>query len=245
LRILAVTLDNNFLPEAAVKNIKTVTDALGIDHMFFRPGWKNLKKIFAAAAEQELYARKTLERASAICTSCMGIAKSFCLKTAIEMNIPMIGYGWSPGRSPESAIMKNDPASVRTAQQTVMKPLRDVAGSEIEAYFLNDSHYANPDKLPYSVHPLAWEQYNENTIMEDIKKIGWKPPQDTDGNSASCLLNGFADYVHIKRYGFHPSVWDIANMVREKAMTREEGYKKIYKEQNVDLIKSAHDKLFN
>jgi tRNA(Ile)-lysidine synthase TilS/MesJ len=245
LRVLAVTVDNNFLSETAVRNIKTVTDELGTDHLLFKPGWRHLKKIFAAATERELYAKKALERASTVCTSCMGIVKSFCLKTAIEMDIPLIGYGWSPGQAPlESAIMKNNPAFIRTTQQAIMKPLREIAGNEIEAYFLNETHYANADRLPYNVHPLAWELYSESAIVEEIKKIGWVPPQDTDSNSTNCVLNAFANDVHIRRYGFHPYVWEIANMVREGVMTREEGYKKIYEEQNASFIENARDKLF-
>ncbi len=245
LRVLAVTVDNGFLSETTVRNIRTVTDELGVDHLFFRPGWKHLKRIFATAAERELYAKKSLERASTICTSCMSIVKSFCLKTAIEMEIPLVGYGWSPGQAPlESAIMKNNPAFIRSAQQAIVKPLRDIIGCEIEAYFLNETHYTGADRHPYNVHPLAWEPYSERAIVEDIKKVGWTPPPDTDSNSTNCLLNAFANDIHIKRYGFHPYVWEIANMVREGVMTREDGYNKIYDEQNDEFVASARQKLF-
>src|SRR4030043_2419331 len=62
-RILAVSLDNGFISETAVANIKKITDRLGIDHIFFKPGWETLKKIFSKAATEELYSRKSLERA--------------------------------------------------------------------------------------------------------------------------------------------------------------------------------------
>jgi hypothetical protein len=38
-------------------------------------------------------------------------------------------------------------------------------------------------------------------------------------------------------------VWEIANMVREGVMDREEGYVKIYGEQQEQLIKIAKEKL--
>lgn len=244
LRILAVTIDNGFLSETARVNIRTVTDKLGIDHICYKPGWKNLKKIFSAAAEREFYAKKTLERASTICTSCMGIVKSACLKMAIEMDIPLMGYGWSPGQAPlESAIMKNNPAFVRSAQQAILKPLREIIGQEIEAYFLTDRHYADAERFPFNIHPMAWEFYNESMIVEEIQKLGWKAPHDTDSNSTNCLLNAFANDIHIKKYGFHPYVWEIANMVREGVMTREEGYQKIYADQPLQFIIAAKEKL--
>lgn len=244
LKVLALTVDNNFLSNTAMQNIRTVTDELGIDHLLVKPAWKNLKRIFAAASEREFYSRKALERASTICSSCMGIVKSVCLKTAIEQGIPLVGYGWSPGQAPiESALMKNNAAFIKTAQQTTMKPLREVLGSEIDAYFLNDSHYADPERLPYNVHPLAWEKYSETMIIEEIRKMGWVAPRDTDSNSTNCLLNAYANDIHIKRYGFHPYVWEIANMVREGVMSREEGYNKIYSEQNRDFVAAAEGKL--
>jgi hypothetical protein len=224
LRVLAVSFDNGFLSETSVQNIKKVTDRLGIDHMFFKPAWGTLQKIFSTAAKEELYSPKTLERASTICTSCIGLVKSICLKTAIEKDIPMVGFGWSPGQAPvQSSIMKNNPSLSRMAQQAILKPLKEVAGEAIAAYFLNEKDYLVPERFPWNVHPMAWEFYNEEMIMEEIKKLGWESPKDTDTNSSNCLINAFANSVHLERYGFHPYVWEIANMVREGIMKREEG----------------------
>jgi len=244
LRVLAVSFDNGFVSDTAAENIRKVTDALQVDHIFFKPWWGLMKKIFAAAADHELYSKKTLERASTICTSCIGMVKSLCLKTAIEMDIPLIGYGWSPGQAPvQSSIMKTNPSLVRLSQQAIQKPLREVVGDAIDAYFLQDRHYAMTDRFPYNVHPMAWEYYHEGSLVEEIRKMGWVAPQDTDSNSTNCLLNAFGNDVHIKRHGFHPYVWEIANMVRDGVMTREDGYKKIYDEPQESFIALARNKL--
>jgi 3'-phosphoadenosine 5'-phosphosulfate sulfotransferase (PAPS reductase)/FAD synthetase len=244
LRVLAMSLDNGFVSPAAITNIKNVTDSLGIDHVFFKPRWDLLKKIFTAAVDRELYSKKTLERASTICTSCIGIVKSMCLKMAVEQDIPMIGFGWSPGQAPvESSIMKNNPSLVRMSQQAILNPLRAIAGDEISAYFLQESHYAAPERFPYNVHPMAWEFYNEEMIIQEIHKFGWNAPKDTDSNSSNCLLNAYANDVHVKRYQFHPYVWEIANMVREGVMTREEGYQKIYAKPDNTLVLAAQERL--
>ncbi len=244
LRVLALSFDNGFLSETSVTNIKKATDALGIDHIFFKPKWELLKKMFKTATERELFPPKTLERASTVCTSCMGIVKAQCLKFAIDLGIPMIGYGWSPGQAPvQSSIMRNNPPFVKMAQQAILTPLREVLGDEINAYFLQDRHYKAPEKFPYNVHPMAWEYYNENMILEEIGKIGWVAPKDTDSNSTNCLLNAFANDDHIRKYQFNPYVWEISNMIRDGVMTRKEGYEKIYAEQPADLIEKAKEKL--
>jgi predicted PP-loop superfamily ATPase len=244
LRILALSFDNGFVSERARENIRLVTDALDIDHTFFKPQWRLLKKIFTTSAEKELYSKKSLERASTICTSCIGIVKSLCLKTAWELKIPMIGFGWSPGQAPlQSALMKNNPSFVRMSQQAIVGPLSGVVGSEIAPYFLREEHYGDPVRFPYNVHPMAWEYYNEAMILDTIRNYGWRAPEDTDSNSSNCLLNAFANAVHIERYGFHPYVWEIANMVRDGVMTREDGYQKIYGLQDRNLIDAAKKKL--
>ena len=244
LRILALSFDNGFLSETALANIRSVTDKLGVDHLLFKPRWEVLKKIFRTASERELFPHKTLERASTVCTSCMGIVKSLCLRISIEMHIPMVGYGWSPGQAPvQASIMKTNPAFTRAAQQTVLDPLREIAGNEIEDYFLQDRHYADPGKFPYNIHPMAWEYYNEEMILHEIRALGWTAPDDTDSNSTNCLLNAFANEGHIRKYRFHPYVWEIANMVREGIMRREEGYKKIYADQPAQLVENARRKL--
>lgn len=244
LRVLAVSLDNGFVSETAVGNIRRVTDALHVDHIFFKPWWELLRKIFTTAAEKELYSKKTLERASTICTSCIGLVKTICLKTAIEMDIPMIGFGWSPGQAPvQSSIMKTNPSLVRASQQAILGPLHEIVGKEIDAYFLQERHYAIPERFPYNVHPMAWEFYHEGMLIEEIGKLGWIAPKDTDSNSTNCLLNAFGNDVHLKRHGFHPYVWEIANMVRDGVMNREEGLIKIYGDRDAALVEAAKERL--
>ncbi len=244
LRVLALSFDNGFLSPTAVTNIKNVTDSLGVDHILFKPHWGVLKKIITTASKRELYSKKTLERASTICTSCIGLVKSLCLKTAIEQGIPLVAFGWSPGQAPmESSIMKNNPSLIRMAQQAILLPLRTVVEDGADAYFLQEKHYAVPERFPYNVHPMAWEYYNEEMILNDIRQYGWSPPHDTDSNSSNCLLNAYANVLHINKYGFHPYVWEIANMVRDGVMTRQEGYQKIYCNQSEDLVEQARKKL--
>ena len=203
-------------------------------------GAEAIDEFFAVAAERELYPRKTLERASTICTSCMGVVKAVCLRTAIEQGIPMIGYGWSPGQAPvQSSIMRTNPGFARMAQETVLRPLREAVGEEVAAWFLAERHFADPERFPWNVHPLAWEHYDEGEILREIAALGWRAPADTDPNSTNCLLNALGNEVHQRRHGFHPYVWEIANMVREGVMSREEGYAKIYAEQRSELVDAA------
>ncbi len=245
LNVLALTFDNGFVSPFAIENIKAVCDTLGIDHILYKPQFKMLKKIFTASVEDNFYSKKSLERSSTVCSSCMGIVKSLTRKLALEKNIPFIGYGWSPGQAPvQSSVMKINADFIRTSQKTFYDPLKKIIGNDITPYFLTESDF---EKLAagshYNVHPLAFLDYSEEVIFKRITELGWQPPKDTDSNSSNCLLNGFANQTHIDAYGFHPYAFEIAGLVRTGVMTREEGLEKIEAPQNEEVIRQVKEKL--
>ena len=245
LNVLALTFDHGFMSPFALSNIKAACERLGIDHLTFQPRLDVLKKVFTASIEENLYSKKSLERASTICSTCMGIVKSITLKLALEKNIPFIGYGWSPGQAPvQSSVMKINADFFRSAQKSFYEPLHKIAGDAVNPYFLDESLL---DKLAngnyYNVHPLAFLDYSEEAIFNRIRELGWQPPQDTDSNSSNCLLNSFANQTHIDAYGFHPYAFEIAGLVRGGVMSREEGLEKIEAPQNEEVIRRVKQKL--
>ncbi len=50
LNVLAVSIDNGFVAEQAFKNIRAVVENLGVDHIFFKPRFDVLAKIFRHCA---------------------------------------------------------------------------------------------------------------------------------------------------------------------------------------------------
>ena len=244
LSILALTFDNGFISPFAQKNIRNVVDTLGIDLMLIKPRFDLLKKIFIESSRNELYSPKTLERASTICTSCMGLVKFISLKTALEKNIPFITYGWSPGQAPISgSIFKNNPTMVRQMQQAIKTPLDKIVGDAINNYFLEDTAFKNGTSFPYNVSPLAFLEYNEEKIFNTIKKLGWDKPEDTDANSTNCLLNSYGNVIHKKRYHFHPYAFEMGKLVREGYLKRAEALSKLEVEENIETVQYVKKKL--
>ncbi len=240
MRVLALTFDNTFVSEKAFANMKKVCANLGTDHIVLRPNPVMLRKVFRTAASQELYSAKTLERASTICTSCIGLVKAVLLRTAIEKAIPFVGFGWSPGQAPiQSSVMRTNPALMRLTQKAIYEPLKSIGGEAVSSFFLTDEHYAMPERFPWNIHPLAFNHYDEEEIILRNREIGWEKPDDTDANSTNCLLNAYANTVHKERHGFHPYAWEIANMVRSGAMTREFGLEKIGSMEDPEMVERA------
>jgi hypothetical protein len=243
LKPLALTFDNGFISEQAFKNIRTVTENLGVDSIIFKADYTMLKKIFSVAINDPLYSPKTLERASTICTSCIGLAKFILLKIALEKKIPMMAWGWTPGQAPvRSSIMKINPALFKSTQEALRKPMERIVGDQINRYFLSDEQFKTAD-FPYNISPLAFTDYNEQDILNKIKEFGWKAPGEVDANSTNCLLNSFANRIHIDQYGFHPYAFEIAGMVRCGVMGREEGLEKLTESENQTTVAFVKEKL--
>jgi tRNA(Ile)-lysidine synthase TilS/MesJ len=244
-RILALTFDNHFVSPRTWTNIRNVVDRLGIDHLTFRPNWPIMKSLFSLAAGQDLFPKPSLLRASSICTACIGLVKSLTLKTALEMSIPFVAFGWSPGQAPlQAGIMKNNPVFVRENQKAFRKALPAEIAESLEVCFIPASYdERHKDRFPYNIHPLAFFDYDEEEIKSEIEALGWEAPTNTDTNSTNCLLNALANEGHLKRHRFHPYVLEIANMVRQGVMTREEGLEKIYSPQDPEQVAYAREKL--
>ena len=245
LRILAFTFDNHFVSSTAWENIKKVTDTLGIDHINFRPSWILIKDMFSLTAREDIFAKPTLLRASSICTACIGLVKGFALKTALEKTIPLVAFGWSPGQAPiQSAIMKNNPDLISQNQTVLLNALAVQENLHLDRYFLPEFYYERfRNNFPYNIHPLAFFKYDEREIISTLDELGWKNPTDTDTNSSNCLINAFANHCHLERHGFHPYVWEMANMVRQGVMERHEGIEKIYTSQDQKMVEYAKIKL--
>jgi hypothetical protein len=230
LRTLAVTYDNGFLPDGTLANIRSVVEKLGIDHILVKPRFDLLARVFRRAAEKPLFGAKAAERAADICTACIGFVKFGTLRQAIEMEVPFIGYGWSPGQIPLSAsIVKNNAEIVRATQKQLMEPLSELAPvEELRPYFLEERHFARPELFPYNVSPVAFAPaYSEEMVIEHVSHYGWVRPEGVDSNSTNCLLNSYAIRVHKERWNFHPYVFENAKLVREGSMSREEGIAKM------------------
>jgi tRNA(Ile)-lysidine synthase TilS/MesJ len=244
LSILAVTMDNGFLSDQAYKNIKTVVENLGVDHVFFKPRFDVLVKIFRYCANHDIFSHKSLERASSICTACMAIVKYSSLRFALEKNIPFIVYGWSPGQSPvTSSIIKNNPRIVKMMQKSLFDPLYRIAGTAITPYFLEDKHFGDAYRFPYYIHPLAFLDYDEEAAYKNIARFGWKPPVDTDANSTNCLLNSLANMVHKQRLGFHPYAYELSNLIRGGYLARSDALERLDQPENPEIITIVKKKL--
>lgn len=243
--VLAVTFDNGFITEQCRRNIHAATAYLGVDSMTVKPSFARLAKVFDLAASKEIYPKKALERASSICTACIGMVKSIVYREAMLRQVPFVSFGWTPGQvQVKSPIMRLDYRMLLANQNQIQRPIVTHLGDEYKRYFIDPGWLEeHQEDVPYLAYPLALSQYDEEEILATISSVGWKKPQDTDMNSTNCLLNSYANAIHSREYGFNPYSLEIAGLVREGFISREEGLKKLAAAGDDAVIEAVREEL--
>lgn len=244
LRVLAVTIDNGFVSPQAFVNIRNIVEAVNADSLVVKPRLDLLCSVFAGVIEDNPFPPKALERASSCCNACIGLVKNVVMRIAIDKEIPIMAFGWTPGQAPISAaFFRMNASMMRQMHDTRTAPLLALAGDDLDPYILNERHFENAGGFPYNVNPMGFHDYTEHQIVEKIVELGWRAPDDTDGNSSNCLLNALANRLHLKEYGFHPYAWEVGGLVRAGVVTREEGLESIADLGSEEAATSAAERL--
>ncbi len=245
LNILAFSVDNGFVPEGTYRNVWTVCEKLGVDHLWLKPSFAMLRKIFSEAAGRNIYSAATLMRASPVCTACLTIVRFSAIRLALEKRIPFLIFGWSPGQLPLSAsVLKNNPETIKAMQAAGLGPLREIAGDAVQPYLIDEELLQEAGRRPfYSLSPLAFLDYDEKTIRQRIGDLGWKEPAGLDANSTNCLLNSFANLSHQNSYGYHPYVFELAALVRDGYLKRSRALERLRRPADQKTVKWVKRKL--
>lgn len=224
-RIVAITIDNDFLSEVAWSNCRHVPASLGVDHIIIKPSPIVMKEIFRVSVSEDIYGVASLKRASAICNSCIQVINTQILTFATNYDIPIVMGGYIGGQVPShTGIMEQKLAITTRMRVGFIERLREIMGPKAVRLF---EQKIGSRKLFKIVNPMIYLNPTEQEILSKIKMIGWNKPDDTGGSSTNCMLNDFAIHEHYKKRHYHPYIFEIATMVRKGIMNRDEALKKI------------------
>ncbi len=166
------------------------------------------------------------------------------MRLAVEKDIPLIAYGWSPGQAPiSSSVFRNSAQMIKQMQKALYDPLHKIVGDDINAYFLEEKHFLGSFRFPYNINPLAFLNYDIDAIYKEISKLGWKKPEQVDANSTNCLLNSYANFIHKQRLGFHPYAFELANLVRSGNLDRATALERVTSLEDPKIVSLVKTKL--
>jgi tRNA(Ile)-lysidine synthase TilS/MesJ len=231
LNCLAVTIDNGFLSEHTFRNSRIVMEALGVDHIVFKPAFDFMKRLYQASVSGELQVKAAIKRASAICNSCINLVNAHMINVALQNGVSIIAGGYLGGQLPRAqAYLEINPSLMARAKEHELANYERHLGAIARNYFSlhgKDSAAVDTAKRLYVVNPLVAFDYDEDAIIVEISKLGWSRPNDTGLNSTNCMLNDVGIAIHQRRHGFHPYEADLAQLVREGRMDRAAALQKV------------------
>ncbi len=221
LRILAMTLDNSYLSNVTSQNMKIVLDNLGIDHHIIKYPKSVMDEIYRGSLNGT-FDKSTYMYSTTCCGSCIGLVFMTGVMLANKLNIPLIAGGWTPGQMTDSAVLKSD-----FIQGIISKYAERMKEVSEKAWAHVGSEDDQLQVTQYLVNPLYVSDYKEEDIVKSLKEIGWKQPKDTDSCSSNCRLNSFLIVDHLRKFQFHPYVYELSYHVRAGLMSRHEALEKM------------------
>jgi tRNA(Ile)-lysidine synthase TilS/MesJ len=229
LKILAVQFDNGFLSDIALENARKFCTLTKSTYLRLVLDQNILQDTFyQAAVSTNAYPGFAKYRASDICNTCISIVKQKIIEIAVTTKSPFIVFAFSPGQTDAPFVTLTRPFMV-WIRKIFDGQLKAMGVNERNMYLIDEkslqSYSSEPDII--IIHPFLILGYNKRNIKEECIKLGWIEPDLHDHNSSNCLLNAFAIHNHQKKYHIHSYAYDLAALVRQGYMKREDAMKKL------------------
>jgi len=179
MRPLAVTGDNGLLTERALKNMKTVVDQLGVDHVIARRDKEELQSLYRA------YFQKTKN----FCEVCYLTITSALGQSALEHDVPLMVTGFA---------FKVDSSHFRAARRYCFEDafaavIKDSIPEEVyKKYITKDVRASNKFHL---VHLFDYINHVESEIYDLLEtQLGWDSAGREDKHS-DCRFHHMLGYL--------------------------------------------------
>jgi len=250
LRVLAFTVDNEFMPEQTRENIQNAIRILGVDHVVDRHNLvqKNFRPLLLS-----WLARPSAAMVSFLCVGCrLGLARGL-LQAATHYQIPLILSGLG---EPESSFatklihagrnhglrslmfgvareMANNPRylALRPSLPYWMFMEYAYAGS---LYGYSDTPFV-PTLAKAGVHHVKLFEYipwDEQQIMSLIQsEMSWRNYAHSQSPWRSdCTINLLKNHLYYETLGFSKNDELVSNMIRLGTMSRNDGLARVERE---------------
>lgn len=219
LRILLLTVDNNFMSPIALKNINELVSKLNCDHMCFKPKLSFYQKMFS-------YAITNLNEKGTSGTVDQFDGDSFhdvARNIAYNLKIPLIISGISPKQVENNVGIANYIVPLefeklkRKAVANII--LTDIFNNDEMKYWW-DGTTKDKNKLPRTIFPYYAWGYNEDEVKQkvvDLKLINKNSNSPLLTNMILIPLMGIVDVINFGYSSYEP---EFAELIRNNKAKR-------------------------
>jgi tRNA(Ile)-lysidine synthase TilS/MesJ len=243
--ILTVQFDNGFISDTALENAQKFSTLTKSTYLRLVLDQNILRDTFyKAAVSRNAFPGFAKYRASDICNTCISIVKQKIIEIALTTKTPFIVFAFSPGQTDAPFVKLKRPFLV-WIRNLFDGQLKAMGVRERNAYLIDEkilqSDSSEPDIM--IIHPFLIWGYNKQNIKKECIQLGWIEPDLHDPNSSNCLLNAFAIHNHQKKYHIHSYAYDLAALVRQGYMKREDAMNKLHDKLSESSIEEVQRKL--
>ncbi|MEM1119369.1 MAG: amino acid adenylation domain-containing protein, partial [Bacteroidota bacterium] len=208
LRVLAFTLDNGYISQEALANVKRVVTTLGVDYVIGQT--EAMNAIFV----------DSLQRHCNVCDGCFKTIYTLSVQLALEKKIPFIVTGLSRGQFFETRLTQElfdqPEVDVDKIDEMILNARKAYHQVDDAVKELLDTSMFDTDEVFEKVQFIDFYRYTDVSLQEMLvylqQKLPWVRPSDT-GRSTNCLINQAGIYVHKKELGYSnyafPYSWDV------------------------------------
>ena len=245
LNILAVQFDNGFISETALENARKFCDLTNSSYFRLTLDQNALQDMFSRAARsRDAYPGSAKYRASDICNTCISIVKQKIIELAVSTRSPFIVFAFSPGQTDAPFITLTKPFLV-WMRKLFDGNLKAMGIADRDTYLIDADliRPGSPEPQVTIIHPFLIWDYDKPKFKKECIGLGWIDPDLKDHNSSNCLLNAFAIKNHLDKYQIHSYAYDLAALVRQGNMKREDALKKLHVDISDTSIGEVQQKL--
>jgi amino acid adenylation domain-containing protein len=219
LRVLAFTLDNGYISDEAKANIRRVTGALGVDHVWGQTPF--MKDIFV----------DSLRRYANVCNGCFKTIYTLAIELAREKGVRAIFTGLSRGQFFETRltaeVFGDTTFDVQTIDESIARARRAYHKRDDLISRSLDVDVFRAEQALAAIEFVDFFRYCDVELDEMYRFLAerglWERPSDT-GRSTNCLINEVGIFIHKQKRGFHnyalPYSWDVrmGHKTRQEAL---------------------------
>ncbi|MEM9849154.1 MAG: amino acid adenylation domain-containing protein, partial [Bacteroidota bacterium] len=219
--VLAFTLDNGYISQQALDNVRRVAKEIGVDCV-----------VGETPAMNEVFV-DSLHRHCNVCNGCFKVIYTLSTQIAVEKGIPIIVTGLSRGQFFETRLTEElfwgDKVDVEAIDQIILNARKEYHRVDDAVKRLMDVSMFEDDAVFDQVQYVDFYRYTDVTLGEMYeyldKRLPWVRPTDT-GRSTNCLINKLGIHVHTKEQGYSnyafPYSWDVRMGHKQRDMAIDE-----------------------
>ena len=234
LKPLAFTIDHPFESHYGRENIEKTIKKIDVEHIMFTPNsaYKELLKHIFTMETEDIAAKLDVQAPEKIpCIICSSYMEILSFLFSKKMGIPYILYCADPNQM----FMAED------SMENIITNFYKFCGEELvhklfgtQLDHLKDSDF---DSLPKIVYPYISENYDRDTIISEVKRLGL---YDSSPHQTHCTLYGLLNYFSVKNFNRVFYVTEFAVDVRNGRIGREIAIKVIEQFKRQILEIAAH-----